>query len=424
MEKPLRFLSETCRSEETFRTYETSLNAFLRWAHKDYQSLLLLPEQELVDLFVEYLVKKKSELTPNSIQPIYSAIAKFLKANRKKFDADYVRSFLPEKRKPTQGKAWSDEDVKKMLEYADTTRAKALIHFLCASGCRIGEVEELKLKHIEPMSEGCRSVKVYAGSRHEHPTFLHSEAVMVLSEYWKERENDGEPLTEESPAFSSVLQLKQLGVRPMSKKSGQELIKRVILKAKIERKREESSPRFEIALDQGFRVRWATKMKMNPAIPDTAIRQMMDHTGYLDGSYVDVSKEKLFEFYLKAIPDIMISEEWRLRLEQKRNKEKITELQKNKTEINHLKVDVDYLTQSMSEMIIRDSYYENMDALESRFTKKVIETLKKALRTNKFFEEEFWETEEAKLLKDIPPRDKKEGRFFAKSFSSKRESLA
>ncbi|MDH3780122.1 MAG: hypothetical protein OES15_04610 [Nitrosopumilus sp.] len=68
---------------------------------------------------------------------------------------------------------WTAEDIRIMLSSVRDLRQKALIHFLAASGVRRGAIPELKLKHLQEMPDGYRSVLVYEGSLEEHTTFIH-----------------------------------------------------------------------------------------------------------------------------------------------------------------------------------------------------------------------------------------------------------
>lgn len=69
-------------------------------------------------------------INPNSLKGIFGAILKFLEVNDKEIRKNKLRKFFPEEVKPTGSKAWTTEQIRQMLECADTKRAKALIHFL------------------------------------------------------------------------------------------------------------------------------------------------------------------------------------------------------------------------------------------------------------------------------------------------------
>jgi len=68
----LEIFENSCPSRRTYIDYKNFLDDFLKWAHKDYDSLLLLPIIELEDLLQSYCIfqRKRSEnneISPNSI---------------------------------------------------------------------------------------------------------------------------------------------------------------------------------------------------------------------------------------------------------------------------------------------------------------------------------------------------------------------
>ena len=344
---------EACRSKETFYSYKQYLKEFLRWIHKDAQSLLMMPEKELQDLLEDYIFYMKKKLNPNSIQPRYSGIAKFLKVNSKGYDKERIKMFLPEKVKTTQGKAWETKHIQKMLQYADTARAKALIHFLSASGCRIGAMEGLRLKHIEKIDD-CYSLKLYPGGKWEYISFLHPEATMALDEYIHQRELEGEKITTESPVFRSNYGVAST-IRPqcLGKKGAQAIIMRVLERAKIYRMREDNSPRFEIALDTGFRKRFNTILKTNPNISYAIAERLMDHRTNLEQFYLDTPRDALFTEYKKAITDMMIDDSERLRHKNRQLEDERSEFEKRALEIKQQKDELTLLKIEMEKVKLR-----------------------------------------------------------------------
>src|SRR5207253_4501829 len=104
-----------------------------------------------------------------------ASIDKFLKVNEKEYKRNKVRMLMPERRKPSGEKAYTTAQIQRMLEFADTERAKTIIHILAASGIRPGAIEELRWKHVFEMPDNCYGLIIYAGSDHEYITFLHKE---------------------------------------------------------------------------------------------------------------------------------------------------------------------------------------------------------------------------------------------------------
>ncbi len=58
MEKPrcLLLFEESCRTDATRRTYIILFSYFLKWAHKDHESLLILPDDQLQILLEDYML--------------------------------------------------------------------------------------------------------------------------------------------------------------------------------------------------------------------------------------------------------------------------------------------------------------------------------------------------------------------------------
>ena len=105
----------------------------------------------------------------------------------------------PEKKKLTGDKPYTTKDIQDMLQrIGPNLKFRCIVHVLSASGMRIGGFSELKLKHIQDMPNGCRSILVYDDDKAEYTTFIHQEAVEALEKYLESRRNSGEVLTPES----------------------------------------------------------------------------------------------------------------------------------------------------------------------------------------------------------------------------------
>lgn len=336
--RAIELFNQSMPNPNTADTYHKSLNYFLEWAHKDHESLLLLSTKELQTLledFIFYLKQRKLQRT--SIKLYLAAIGKFLTINEKDFNIKRLRLFLPEITKPSGPKAWSTEQISKMLEFADNKRMKAIIHFLSATGCRIGVISELKWKHIKPIGDDCYQVTVYEGTAHEYTTFLHPEAKVSLDDYTQERLKRGERIAEQSLVFAQQRSNKYSKNEPITVYSLGTQISRLALKAGIERKSSENG-RYETSVGNGFRKRFNTILKSNSNISYAIAERLMDHKTYLEGVYLDTTNTaSLFEQYKKAIPELIISNEQRDRIRIKKLEIEKSELEKSKIEIQLLK---------------------------------------------------------------------------------------
>src|SRR3989344_8120682 len=101
--KPFDLLHAVCNSEETYSTYRSYLRRFFDFVKSQFNvdgdKFLDLPENERTEIIRDYLIFYKKSHNQNSVQPVYSSIIKFCKANRVKIDKEYLMDFVPPKGK-------------------------------------------------------------------------------------------------------------------------------------------------------------------------------------------------------------------------------------------------------------------------------------------------------------------------------------
>jgi len=324
----LTIFEQSCKSEKTFVDYKHNLDYFLKFVHKDYDSMLLLPQIELEELLQDYciFVKKRSEnneISPNSVPLFFNGIFKFLKVNRKNFDKGLITELYPRRVKLGGELAISTEQCKIMLNSTGEKRDKALIHFFCATGARPQAVCDLQRKHVEPYQDGFFKIVLYAGDMSEMFTFLNPEASQALTEYFEWRESKGEVLTDESPVFRSNSHLASSAEpKPMTMMVMQSIMFRLWRHSGI--KRNKTGKRFSLASTTCFRKRFDTILEFNHEISMGASQYLMNHDGYLSGRhYRRPTVEQVFQAYKKASPQLMVSDEVRLRLELEKESSKV-----------------------------------------------------------------------------------------------------
>ncbi len=63
----LTVFEQSCKSRRTFRDYKLNLDYFLKFYHKDYDSLLLLPQIELEESLQDYCIFLRRRVENNEI---------------------------------------------------------------------------------------------------------------------------------------------------------------------------------------------------------------------------------------------------------------------------------------------------------------------------------------------------------------------
>jgi len=310
----------------------------------------------------------KRNLNPNTIPSYVNPVKLFLESNDIDLNWRKIRRLFPSPVKATGDSAYSTEDVRKMLDCTPNLRNKTLIHFLASSGCRIGALPELKLKHLTEMPLGCKAVQVYEDSIEEHYTFLTPEASKILDDYLDQRKKDKESLSSESPLFRTIYSLGMAKATPMSKKAMQAVIDRATRNAGIRHYSDKKKGRYYVQLDHGFRKRFDTIMKLNKDVNDNVVEKMMGHKRGLDRSYLKPTKEQMFEEFKKGIPDLSIDSTQRLLIEKKVLEEEKSKLEKKNSEfeiINPYVKDLVKLLESNPTLI------KKMENFEKFFDEKI-----------------------------------------------------
>jgi len=323
----LILFEKACKSKRTFETYTFLLDRFLKWCHKDHESLLMVTVKELEDLLQDYCIFLRTrvdnnDLSPNSITTYFNPIFRFLKVNRVKIDKESIIQLFPDKVKLGGNDAVTTEQLVELVSVSGTKRNKAMIHFFSATGARPEAVCELQLKHLTEYQDGFYKVILYSDDfKHEMITYLNPESVKVLEEYFGERRSNGEKLTSESYVFAVN---DEFGTHSMTCNVLENMMGRVWKRSGI--KRVKIGNRYNLASTTSIRKRFDTILEMNPEVSVGIIQYLMDHTGYLSGThYRRPTEDHIFKAYRFVSAELMISDMLRMELRLKQKEDEIQE---------------------------------------------------------------------------------------------------
>jgi len=229
---------QAMKSDATKKSYFFQLNKFKKYYHiKDFDSLLTIDPKKLQVMLEDYLFRLKK--ASSSIQTAFYAIELFFSMNDMMLNFKKIRKMFPPLEKRTGMAAYITEDIQKILDVTSSKKHKALIHFLASSGVRIGAIPDLKLKHLEDMEFGCKSVLVYADECEEYTTFLTPEATTSLNDYFDERRKNGEFIVDDSPVFASRHRLTQhTRINPLTEGAAIGIMYRLATRAETRRKKQ------------------------------------------------------------------------------------------------------------------------------------------------------------------------------------------
>jgi len=298
----------------------------------------------MIEDFVMY--NKSRKKSASFIAGKISALKLFFSMNDVILNWDKIRKMLPEKTKSSGDKAYSTQQIQVLLRNTSNLEYRALIHFMSASGVRVGCFEELKINHLKDMPNGCKSIKVYADTIHEYFTFLHQEAVESLNEYLESRRRKGEIITDDSWVFCSPFDSN----KPHPAMTITSTLGRYVKKS-LGREKSKSG-RYEIMSCHGMRKRFDTVLKSNRLVNISLAERLMGHstTIPLDNSYFKPVIEQLFDEYQKAIPQLIIDEKYRLKTKINEQQDEIGLLKEKNNEIENLQKTILQIQNNMLEL--------------------------------------------------------------------------
>ncbi len=231
---------------------------------------------------------------------------------------------MPKGRHAADDRPPTTEEVKKILRFPDP-RIKPIVLTMLSSGIRIGSWDHARWGHVQPI---VRDGKVVAASLRAYNTkgarwytsYVTPEAYAEVKEYVDDRQRKGEQITKDSPVIRDLLDTDRGGSgrpgRPvlLSSRMVKKLIERAIFSAQI---RPETLPegqrRHEFKTTHGFRKYFDTVCERH--MKTLHVEMLEDHDTGLKESYNRPTEEDLLNDYLKAVPDLTITDEWRIVLE-------------------------------------------------------------------------------------------------------------
>lgn len=325
-------------NQKTMATYAFCFDKFMEFVHEfypdqqlDYDKLVLLNQKEITAMIRDYIYEINDKMKGNSVQNYINPVRVFFGMNDIMPNSYIITNAIKsEDSIPGGAIAATDDDVKSMLEATNNPMKKALIHFVSSTGIRPGALNDpiLKMKHLTPMSSGCKAIKVYDESKEGYWAFLTPEATKFHLRYINFRKEKGETIDDESPLFRPTLNTK---VKHLRCSTAREMMYDLIEKAGIIRVK--TGNRYDKAAMYMFRKRFNTKLKMENQVNSNIAEKLMAHKRGLDGTYLAPTKEECFNEFKKAILVLTVDPTERQKIENEKQKQEITELEEKNNKL-------------------------------------------------------------------------------------------
>jgi len=304
-----------------FRKYQE----FMRNDDLFCQNNLRLIEQKIIEFILQMRNDGKGYA---AIHNYVASVLAFYKINDIYLNVAKINKFIPLQKKVRKDRAYNHEEISKLLEISDE-RMRVVILLMASSGIRVGALPLLTLRNLEG-----EKLTVYENDREEYFTFITRECQKAIDTYLQVRYRCGEKLNKNSFLIREQFDIKdpfQIGrPRPLTI---------TMVKSKLVDLHKRIGMTKEVAITHGFRKFFTTQLinsKVNPEIRE----MLLGHKIGLASAYYRPTLEEMTLEYDKAIDNLTINEENRL-------KNKVEKLEVEKTQFEKMAADIEMIKQKI-----------------------------------------------------------------------------
>jgi integrase len=401
-------------SEKTLQLYKRHLFHFCDYAQMTTEEIVSIygkvkesiKLQQLIENYILLLQTKvrNSEITAGTCNVSLPPVKLFCEMNDIILNWRKLNKLLPHDNDNAADEAYTRDQIRKMLEYSDL-RSKIPILFMASSGMRLGGFRGLTDGCIKPVYNERQDkilaahVVIYKGTKDAYDTFISPEAYHAYEEYRNLRIKFGEKMTKNSPVLLRRFDISPDGkaatidnTKPLAESTISGLIRIVAYKAGIREPSENYNDRYNIKIAHGFRKFFSTTLSNikasggsgRNAIDFIKKEWLLGHAltsvHSLEENYNRSDRVSLLlEEYLKAIKELTISDEERLKVEVKKLQIDISNMRTVEVQLAAKDKEMQSMREEMNEMSQQFSQIMSMVQHNPKLSQVKPEALKKKL---------------------------------------------
>lgn len=264
-------------------------------------------------------LRDSRKLSGSSISLHIAAIAHFFYIERDddyKIDWKKVRLEIPPNENIRRDRAYTIEEILKMLSVCSRTRERVVIHLLESTGMRLGAIPIIKIGDLSPRStkQGkIYMIEVYSSSAERYYSYCNPETAKVIDEHLNGRTDDGEVIRSDPPLIREVYSsLTVKRPRPVSYPHIRYIVSRTV---KLSGVRNAFQFTGEVKCARGFRKFYKTQSE-NSGMKPINVELTHGHSiGMSEHYYRPQENEVLNDYMTHAADALTISSELRLKQE-------------------------------------------------------------------------------------------------------------
>jgi integrase len=308
----VKLFLDSCRSLETRNVYQISLQKYLDFVGSEelfFQYNPRVIEAKIIDFILFLKTQNKSYA---AILNYLNAVKGYYKINDIVLNVNKISRFLPEQMKVNKDRAYTHEEISRMLDVADE-RMRVVIFVLASTGIRLGALSSIKLHNLRD-----NKMTIYENTKEEYITFITPECKKAIDFYLDMRSRYGENLINNSYLIREQFDIRdQFEIRNPKKVTPKSIQSRLVTlaeKSGIRKKGNDKKIRQNIMIAHGFRKFFTTQLinsKVNPEIRE----MLLGHKIGLASAYYRPTEEEMLEEYMRAVNNLTINQENKLHVE-------------------------------------------------------------------------------------------------------------
>jgi Site-specific recombinase XerD len=344
----IKFFEESIKSKYTRKAYLLHFKKYMEHLGSKFNSLLEEEDPKKIEQsIIDYIILLKKTKSFAAIHNYVAAIIAFYKINDIILNIDKIARFMPDKRKANKDRGYEHEEILRLLGVSDE-RMRVVILLLASTGMRIGAIPGLRLRNLEKIEVevGIKIYKiiVYENDNEEHFTFCTPECAKAIDEYLEMRKRYGEKLYQDCYLVREQFDIRDpFAISKCQKTIANTLVNKIILLAERSgirtrqtleenQKHRAGSFRKDVAVCHGFR-KFFTKQLINSRVNPEIREMLMGHKIGLASVYYKPTDDDFLIEFQKAINNLTINEENRLKMQVKK-------LEIEKSQLQQLAADV------------------------------------------------------------------------------------
>jgi len=363
LKSPITRKAYVIRLKNYLRSPKISFSTFDELLKRDRRII----EQGLIDILIN--MRYELDLSFSAQNIFLCALTHFFSINDVTINRKKIKKFMSDSENKYEYRSYTAEEIGRLLLTCDK-RERAIILILSSTGMRVGAVHPLRLKDlkkwiIDEQGNYIYQIQVYSSSsKYRYYTFCTPECAGAIDSYLELRKRYGEKLIKTESGWNPpnayliirAFNRKSFYFNPIPIKCRTTITTNIIV-PKLEaidlRQRKLpfnnslpktiSHSRGELHPCHSFRIFAITQMQR--AKVDKTIREMLvGHSTGLDSVYYKASEEEIYLEYLKAIDNLSISNDYKLKPatgdNQMKDKEIIKLKEKHEADLTHIREDM------------------------------------------------------------------------------------